>query len=111
MENQVLGGGGLRKTDKEIGELKRLYVYSEFRGLGIASVLCAHLLSVAREFNLSRIRLDALERLRPATALYLRLGFKEIDAYCYNPDPTARYCELNLQQYSALDWDIELVSA
>jgi ribosomal protein S18 acetylase RimI-like enzyme len=42
------------------------------------------------------MRLDTLGHMKAAIRLYTTLGFKEIAPYRFNPDPTAKYMELNL---------------
>jgi len=42
------------------------------------------------------MRLDTVEAMKEASALYWALGFQQIDAYYYNPLPGAMYFELKL---------------
>jgi len=44
-----------------------------------------------------KMRLDTLGRMKAAIRLYEKLGFKEIEPYRFNPDPTTKYMELHLR--------------
>lgn len=100
-ENDLAGGVGLRRLDEQICEMKRLYVYDKFKGSGAGRLLCQELIDKARELGYRRMRLDTLPRMVAANRLYEKLGFRDIPAYRYNPDPTTRYMELNLYALSA----------
>ena len=49
-----------------------------------------------RRLGYSRMRLDALDRLESAVALYRQMGFRQIPPYCRNPLPGAMFWEKNL---------------
>ncbi len=93
---QLAGGVGFRKLEADICEMKRLFVYEEYRGRGIGLRLCKELIVAAKKRGYSKMRLDTLKRLNAATRLYESLGFKKIAPYRYNPDPTAIFMELDL---------------
>ena len=97
VNDQPAGGVGLRKFSKGICEMKRLYVYDPFKHQGIGRALCKELIRMAKHMGYTRMRLDTIGRLKAAIKLYERLGFKDIDQYRHNPDPTTRYMELNLR--------------
>ena len=90
------GGVGLRKFDTGICEMKRLFVYSEFRGQGIGRRLCELIIKKAALLGYEKMRLDTLERLAQANHLYEKMGFYDIPAYRENPEPGARYMEYTL---------------
>ena len=98
--DDVAGGVGLRLFEPSVCEMKRLYVYPEFAGRGIGLALCETLITQARIHGYHAMRLDTLGHMQAAQSLYKRLGFVEIPAYRYNPDPETRFLELNLQAES-----------
>ena len=86
----------LRAIDDEICEMKRLYVRPEHRGSGLGRRLVLEIISQAREIGYRRMRLDTMPKMDRAHGLYASLGFREIAAYRYNPEPGARFLELEL---------------
>jgi putative acetyltransferase len=93
---ELAGGVGLRKWDDQHGEMKRLFVYPQYRGMNLGKKLCIQILSVAQQIGYDYVRLDTVGKLEKANRLYDKLGFYEIKPYCPNPDPTARFLEIKL---------------
>ena len=62
-------------------EMKRLFVRERMRGLGAGRALVEASIGRARESGYSLMRLDTAPELDEARALYLSLGFREIDRY------------------------------
>jgi putative acetyltransferase len=86
----------LRRIEEEICEMKRLYVRPEQRGSGLGRRLVEALMAEARGIGYRRMRLDTMPKMDRAQGLYAALGFREIAAYRYNPEPGARFLELEL---------------
>jgi ribosomal protein S18 acetylase RimI-like enzyme len=83
--------------EEGVCEMKRLYVKPVFRKYGIGRSLVDLLLSESRQLGYSKMRLDTLERLQPAIALYNSLGFETIHAYNENPLSGVVYMEKQIQ--------------
>jgi GNAT superfamily N-acetyltransferase len=86
----------LRAIDSEVCEMKRLYLRPEHRGSGLGRRLVQAIIDEARSAGYRRMRLDTMPKMDSAQRLYASLGFREIAAYRYNPEPGARFLELAL---------------
>jgi ribosomal protein S18 acetylase RimI-like enzyme len=91
-----VGCVGLRKLEKNICEMKRLYVRPTSRSVGIGRNLAEAVIQEAHKMGYERMRLDTVPSMQAARKLYLSMGFKEIEPYRYNPIKGARYMEKKL---------------
>lgn len=96
-DGRAAGCVALRKLDKHICEMKRLYVRPEARGHGYGRVLTERVIAAAREVGYERMRLDTVaSSMQDAVELYRRMGFRDIPPYRANPIEGALYLELSL---------------
>jgi putative acetyltransferase len=79
-----------------LGEVKRLYVQPAARGQGWGARLAEALVREARAIGYHELRLDTLDWMTEARALYSKLGFRECAPYYDNPLPGAVYMALAL---------------
>jgi GNAT superfamily N-acetyltransferase len=80
-DDEPLGCGALRRIEERSGEVKRMYVRPQARGLGIGRALLAALEAEARALGLTRLLLETGTRQIEALGLYRQTGFADIPAY------------------------------
>lgn len=85
LEGAAVGCIGLKVLEPEVGEVKRMWVDPEVRGMSIARRLLAAIEAHAIEMGLHTLRLDTNASQVEAARLYARTGFKEIAPYNDNP--------------------------
>jgi len=85
LDENALGCGALKVLGEGIGEIKRMWVAPDARGLGIAQRMLDALEAQARAMSLHTLRLDTNRTLLEARALYVRNGYVEIPRYNENP--------------------------
>ena len=100
VNGEVAGCGALRPLpDADYAnacEMKRLYVRTAHRQLGLGRLLAQALFDRGRQAGYSAMLLDTLDDMEAARGLYTSLGFEEIPPYYFNPIPGAHYLKANL---------------
>jgi putative acetyltransferase len=94
--DQPAGCVAMRPLAQGVCEMKRLYVRPAFAGQGLGKKLALTVIERAVAAGYARMRLDTLEKLRPALGLYAGLGFRKCPAYYDNPLPGVVYLERDL---------------
>jgi GNAT superfamily N-acetyltransferase len=82
---QAVAGGGLRRLDDGVAEIKRMYVRPSSRSRGVARALLKALEQTARELGYERIRLDTGPKQVHGLALYRSAGYVDVAPYNDNP--------------------------
>ena len=95
-EQQPIGCFGIRVYEDSICELKRMYLKSHYRGLGIGKKLLLKSIQAGKELGYTKMRLDTLPSMKSAINLYKSIGFYEISAYRFNPIEGTKYFEIVL---------------
>jgi putative acetyltransferase len=93
---EEVGCAGIRKSEEKIAELKRMFIRSEHRNKGLGNKLMRKAIELAKGLGYEKIRLDTLDTMKSAIALYEKFGFKQTGAYRYNPHDNVRFYELTL---------------
>ena len=90
----LAGCGGIEFFGNEYGEIKRMYVRPQFRGLGLARLMLDHLAAHTREHKVNLLRLETGIHQKEAIALYEGMGFQQIPPFgSYKEDPLSRFYE------------------
>lgn len=84
-DHTPIGCGGVQRIDEHTGEIKRMWIDPDWRGLGLGGRLLARLEAAARELGRTRVVLDTNETLVEAIAMYERAGYHSIERYNDNP--------------------------
>ncbi len=92
-----LGCGAFRRVRPGTVELKRIYVRSAARGVGLGRGITLALLDRARRRGYRRVLLDTLPTMTAAIALYRSLGFRPVRRYWRHPVPGALFFGLTLR--------------
>jgi putative acetyltransferase len=86
------GCAGIQVFGAEHGEVKRMYVREEFRGLGYGKLLLDHLAAYARAHGIALLRLETGIHQTAAIHLYERMGFQRIPPFGeYIEDPLSLF--------------------
>ncbi|MGE3831145.1 MAG: GNAT family N-acetyltransferase, partial [Parvibaculaceae bacterium] len=95
---EALGCGALWHRDAAYGEVKRIYVKPEARGLKLSKLIIARLEQDAREHGLALIRLETGTLQPEALGLFARAGFVRCGAFADYPpdDPYSVFMEKRL---------------
>lgn len=104
---EVAGVGCLKKLTDEAAEIQRMYVLPAFRGKGIGRAMAMRLIEEARAIGYRQLKLESLEFLNAAHALYRSLGFREIDPYADNSMESYQASE-QLDQYYGITVFMEM---
>jgi putative acetyltransferase len=91
------GCGGVKLVGMEYGEVKRMYVRPQFRGLGLARLMLKHLADYAQRHDVHILRLETGIHQQAAIHLYEGMGFQRIPPFGeYNEDPLSRFYEKHI---------------
>ena len=96
VDGTLAGCVGMKPSDAECAELKRLYVRPAFRGRNLGELLTRRIMDDARAAGYRKLRLDTLPGLKTALAVYRRLGFRETAPYYDCLIPGTIFMEMDL---------------
>jgi GNAT superfamily N-acetyltransferase len=82
---EAVAGGGLRRLDDGVAEIKRMFVCPAARSRGVARALLEALEQTALELGYERIRLDTGPKQVHGLALYRSAGYVDVPPYNDNP--------------------------
>ncbi|MBL4754120.1 MAG: GNAT family N-acetyltransferase [Flavobacteriales bacterium] len=93
-DGQVVGTTALIVRDADTFELAKMAVTADFQGLRIGQKLMYAAIDYSRRAGKRRIILDSNTKLRPALALYEKVGFREIP---YDPNSPYQRCNIRME--------------
>jgi GNAT superfamily N-acetyltransferase len=82
---ESVGCGGIQRIDATTGEIKRMWIHADSRGIGLGRRLLDHLESLAEQMGYTRVVLDTNATLKVAIAMYESAGYDAIERYNDNP--------------------------
>ena len=101
-QGTAAGCGGIKffdaaRDEAAYGELKRMYVRPQFRGLGLGTRLLEHLADYAQGHGVHVLRLETGIHQTAAIRMYERWGFVQISPFgAYKVDPLSLFYERRL---------------
>jgi putative acetyltransferase len=96
-DGMLAGCGGIKLFGTAYGEIKRMYVRPQFRGLGLGKLMLQHLADYARHQGATVLRLETGIYQPEAIGLYERCGFRRIPPFgAYKEDPLSVFYEKHL---------------
>jgi GNAT superfamily N-acetyltransferase len=97
IDGELAGCVALRKLERGICEMKRLFLRENARGHGLGNQLIEKLIDEARSVGYSKMRLDTYPpKMGKAVKLYESHRFRAIKPYYYNPHDGVLFMELDL---------------
>jgi N-acetylglutamate synthase-like GNAT family acetyltransferase/DNA-binding MarR family transcriptional regulator len=74
----IVGSIGLKKIDKNSGEIKKFFVREDYRGKGVANKLLQALLKACEKHKMNRLYLGTVHSLHDAHRFYMKYHFEPI---------------------------------
>jgi putative acetyltransferase len=94
--DDAIGCVALRPLPGGVGEVKRMYVDSAWRGKGVGRALLEALIAHARTLGYLHLRLGTITEMIAARSLYRTLGFVPIERYRADEMVDTEFYELDL---------------
>lgn len=88
--------GSLRQLEKGLGEIKRIAVAPEFRGVEFGRIFVREMLRRSGELGYERVRVDTLPSMSAAIQFYEEAGFRRIPPYWPHPVAGAIFFEVSV---------------
>ena len=89
LPDRPVGCGALKLTGEGTGQVKRMWISEEVRGLGLGRRMLEAIEAQARDCAVHLLRLETNRSLTEAQALYRSSGFQEVEAF--NEEPYAHF--------------------
>ena len=80
-EGRPIGCGGVKLTSSQVGYIKRMWIDSGHRGLGLGRALLRALENAAQDLGCSIVQLETNRSLTGAIQLYRKSGYREVEPF------------------------------
>jgi GNAT superfamily N-acetyltransferase len=80
-DGEAVAGGGVRRLEDGVAEIKRMFVLPSARGRGHGRRVLEALEAAAAELGYRRVRLDTARSMTTAMAMYRRARYRDIPDY------------------------------
>jgi GNAT superfamily N-acetyltransferase len=97
-DDRVVACGAIRELEPNVGEIKRIYVRSDYRGKGFGHPFVRALIDQARRLGYERLKVDTLPTMQAAIEFYQELGFRPIKAFWPHPVANALFFEREISK-------------
>lgn len=79
---RIIGTSAFKRIDGNKCELKCVYLYKKYHGLGLGTMMCEKVINMAKNMGYKEMYLDTIsETSQRAIKMYKRLGFVMIEKY------------------------------
>ena len=95
-DGEVLGMVAYHRHSEDRCEMKRLFVYPQYRKQRVGEQLAIEIICRAQAAGYREMVLDTLKPMKEAIALYRKNGFAECEPYYFNPLPDVIYMKKTL---------------
>lgn len=86
-DNRIIGSYGIYKIDKDTCELRKMYLYEEYQGLGLGNKMLENSLAMAKSLGYKKVTLQTNSVLNKALKLYEKFGFEiSVEEVCERCD-------------------------
>jgi len=92
LQNRIIGSYGIFKINNVACELRKMYLYPDFQGLGLGKTMMDKAIIKAQELGYKEIILETNKILVRAIELYKKYGFVE-----YHPEHLSGRCDLSMR--------------
>ncbi|MHA1552154.1 MAG: GNAT family N-acetyltransferase [Candidatus Heimdallarchaeaceae archaeon] len=80
-KDDFIGMCALKKLYRDTGEVKRMFIKSDYRGKGYGKKMIERLIKKSQALGYKALRLDSGPFMKAAQKIYRSYGFEEIDEY------------------------------
>ncbi len=87
-DGSIIGAYGLYPVDRQMCELRKMYLHNSYRSKGLGKLLLEDALSKARQMGFKKMTLETASVLKEAINLYKSYGFVE-----YQPEHLSSRCD------------------